>query len=68
MTSADVCGMSRTLPYWFVRRERQVTGLNWEGVTVSCRLEPHEGDDHVANLMLDGERHGEYHWNASPTP
>jgi hypothetical protein len=64
----DICGELKILPDDFIQRARQLTGTDWSDMTVACSLEPHDGDEHVAKLMHDGEPHGEYRWSASPTP
>ncbi|GGN38106.1 DUF7848 domain-containing protein [Streptomyces fuscichromogenes] len=68
LARADVCGELKILPDAYVQRALQETGTDWSDITVSCALEPHDGDDHMARLMLDGEQHGEYHWNALSAP
>ncbi|MFE6363011.1 hypothetical protein ACFVP3_23810 [Streptomyces sp. NPDC057806] len=62
----EICGAATQLPAKFIELERRVTGLDWNGVAVTCISEPHGGVDHAGLLILDGEQHGTYVWSAEP--
>ncbi|MEU1276274.1 hypothetical protein [Streptomyces sp. NPDC005799] len=59
----EVCGAVTTLP---VFGWAPVDGL--AGATVTCDKEPHEGDMHSGQIVVDGDYHGVYYWGSGYLP
>ncbi|MFI7017890.1 hypothetical protein [Streptomyces sp. NPDC050164] len=62
-----MCGVTAEMPTEFVELERQVTGVDWAGVTVTCFEEPHGDEDgHVGLMIRNGSPYGVYCWGGPP--